>query len=333
MRGIKIITIKTNNNSKYELVLRRPITIIAGDSGTGKSEMISIIEDYKKEGSCIRVDSPNELMVLNLDDSEKDFGVNWKKLNGKIVFIDESSNKSVSKKEFANLIKGIDAYFVIVGRGPYKCIPYGVKDILIPDKISYEHTFKYAYPDSFIFSSKTYKMICTEDECSGFFIFRKIFGEENVTNCHSKSNVIPYINNDIKGYLFIVDECGFGSEIEEVCSLSKFGDSDFSVWMPESMEYLILKSNAFGTNTRLRSRVTNVDVYKDESLVDIPPYESYEDFWDKLLNDITVEMGNNMPSYAKGNDYSRYNSVDFQRSILSVIPDNVKDIINNIIGR
>lgn len=49
MRGIKHITI-SNNRIKYSFDIKRNITIIAGDSATGKSTLINMIEAYELEG-------------------------------------------------------------------------------------------------------------------------------------------------------------------------------------------------------------------------------------------------------------------------------------------
>ena len=74
---------------KYEFDIKRNITIIQGDSATGKTTLIDILSDYQqdKQNSPVRIESdvPCEVFVAN--------GDRWKALlemiTDSIIFIDE----------------------------------------------------------------------------------------------------------------------------------------------------------------------------------------------------------------------------------------------------
>ena len=85
---------------QYRFTISRNITVIKGDSATGKTTLIEMIRQYNEEedsGISIKSDVPLEVV----------YGRNWKiQLDGiseSIVFIDEQS-RVIKSKEFAESI-------------------------------------------------------------------------------------------------------------------------------------------------------------------------------------------------------------------------------------
>lgn len=50
MKGKITITVR-NDRTKFEFTLRRNITVIRGDSATGKKTLIEMIDDYNRLGN------------------------------------------------------------------------------------------------------------------------------------------------------------------------------------------------------------------------------------------------------------------------------------------
>lgn len=50
MKG-NIRVVITTKKLRYDLNLRRNITVIQGDSGTGKTTLVKIVEDYERDTS------------------------------------------------------------------------------------------------------------------------------------------------------------------------------------------------------------------------------------------------------------------------------------------
>lgn len=126
MKGIHSITVQ-NKRIRYHFEVRRNITVIRGNSATGKTTLIDMIQEYYEEGeeSGIFLHSDKECVVVSSNRR-------WKQellgITDSIVFIDEG-NKFVFGQEFASYIKDTDNYYVIVTREGIPTLPYSVKEI------------------------------------------------------------------------------------------------------------------------------------------------------------------------------------------------------------
>ena len=95
---------------KYEFELRRNLTILRGDSATGKTTLIEMIQDHENDplGSPVELISDKKCYVLE--------GALWKEqlagITDSIVFIDEG-NTFVKAEEFAGVIQNTDNYYVM----------------------------------------------------------------------------------------------------------------------------------------------------------------------------------------------------------------------------
>ena len=125
MRGKHRITVQ-NKRIRYDFEVKRNITIIRGDSATGKTTLVEMIREYYENGadSGIELSCDKDCMVLS--------GRNWEvQLAGtqdSIVFIDEG-NAFVSSEAFAAAIQKSDHYYVIVTREGLPNLPYSVEEI------------------------------------------------------------------------------------------------------------------------------------------------------------------------------------------------------------
>ena len=101
MKGTHSITVG-NNVLRYKFEIRRNITIIKGDSATGKTTLVDMIREYYDNGeqSGVTLQCDKQCVVLE--------GRQWKVLleniNDSIVFIDEG-NAFVTSYDFANAVK------------------------------------------------------------------------------------------------------------------------------------------------------------------------------------------------------------------------------------
>ena len=125
MKGKYLITIK-NNVLQYQFEIRRNITIIKGDSATGKTTLIDMIREYYDNGeqSGVTLHCKKTCVVLE--------GRQWKVLleniHDSIVFIDEG-NQFITSDEFSTVLKQSDNYYVIVTREALPNLPYSVDEI------------------------------------------------------------------------------------------------------------------------------------------------------------------------------------------------------------
>lgn len=125
MKG-KYHIIVQNKKLRYELDIKRNITIIRGDSATGKTTLIEMLESAANlgESSGIEVICERPCRVLRGNDWE----LLLPNLHGQILFLDEEC-RFVKSREFAAAVRSSDNYFVIITREDLPNLPYAVDEI------------------------------------------------------------------------------------------------------------------------------------------------------------------------------------------------------------
>ena len=125
MKG-KYRIVVSNAKVRYDFMIRRNITIIKGDSATGKTTLVEMIQEHYESGK-------NSGIELNCDRPCRSLaGRDWKLLlasiHETIVFIDED-NAFLPTNEFAEAVRESDNYYVIVTREGLPNLPYSVEEI------------------------------------------------------------------------------------------------------------------------------------------------------------------------------------------------------------
>lgn len=115
-----------NRRVHYFLKIGRKITILRGDSATGKTELIRLIGDYEaqREGSGVTLMCERECRVLTAQFWE----LSLENMKNSVIFIDEPAS-FIRTERFASLVKESDNYYVIVTRDDIKSLPYREDDI------------------------------------------------------------------------------------------------------------------------------------------------------------------------------------------------------------
>lgn len=284
---------------KYDFTLTRNITILTGDSASGKTVLIDYIRDYRRYGSesGVMVSCDRECRTLDNEDWE----MQLKRITNSIIFIDEG-NRFVTSKEFAKLALESDNYFVLATREKMPMLPYSVQEIYGFRESGKYHEAKQKYNEMYHLygeisaqSSIEPELVITEDSNSGYDFFAKLSEQKNV-NCISangKSNIIKCLQDSEKTQgtrLIIVDGAAFGSEMKEVYEyLNTVGN--VVLYAPESFEWLLLSSN-----TIPNANVTEI-LQEPENYIDSKKYASWERFFTALLIDMT--KGDPVWSYSK----------------------------------
>ncbi len=125
MRGAHHLVVQSAH-LKYEMDIVRNITIIQGDSATGKTTLVDMIREYTLNGVDTGISVSCDVSCRVVE------GNTWREqlepIKSSIVFIDEG-NKFVASVEFAEVIKNSDNYYVIVTRESLQTLPYSVTEI------------------------------------------------------------------------------------------------------------------------------------------------------------------------------------------------------------
>lgn len=177
MRGKHRIVVQ-NKRIRYDFEVKRNLTVIRGDSATGKTTLVDMIREYYENESASGVELSCDKQCTVLE------GRTWmaqlSMMQDSIVFIDEG-NTFVMSDEFANTIQNTDNYYVIVTREGIPSLPYSVDEIYgIRDSGKYG-TLKRTYNEFYHLygvaenhhTVKPEKVI-TEDSNSGYEFFQNV---------------------------------------------------------------------------------------------------------------------------------------------------------------
>ena len=271
---------------KYEFELQRNLTIIRGDSATGKTTLVDMIRTHMNDGESgpvtLNCDKGCYVVEGNLWKGQLD------NIQDSIVFIDEG-NEFVKTKDFARAIQQTDNYYVIVTREGLPALPYSVEEVYGIRtsgkygtlKRSY-HSFYRIYPDSTTEKIKPEKIL-TEDSNSGYQFFDAVCTEHQMQcdTANGKSNVFSYlkVHKDEK-ILVIADGAAFGPEMDRVLQLVQTREN-LVLYLPESSEWLILSSG-------ILKDVEIVQILRTPSnYIDSKKYFSWERYFTELLTEKT----------------------------------------------
>lgn len=284
MKGSYRIIVK-NARLQYKFTIERNITILKGDSATGKTTLIEMIAAYQRnhEDSGISVLCDKTCVVL----APETWQVVLPTIKDSIVFIDEG-DPFVSGREFAEAISGSDNYYVIVTRVPLFNLPYSTEEIY---KI--RNTTRKKYEGAKRLYSKFYPLysfepdiirdpgcIIVEDSNAGYEFFKSVCEDLNIEclSANGKSNIYQTARStELDNILIIADGAAFGPEIERVLSLRRI--RNVMIYLPESFEWLVLKANLLD-DKEIRDILEAPSAYIDSAV-----YFSWERYFTSLLQE------------------------------------------------
>ena len=325
MKGKYLISI-SNNKVKYEFSIKRNITVIQGDSATGKTTLVDMIREFEQNGadSGINLSSKKKCRVLEVNDWQENLSL----MTDSIVFIDEG-NRFVESADFAKAVKNSSNYYVIVTREGLENLPYSIEEIYgihtsgkYADLKQVYHEFYRIYGNN-NFNDCRIEKIVTEDSNSGFEFFNAVCGEKIICeSANGKSNIFKkLLQSKNEAVLAIADGAAVGSQMNLVGELLE-RQKNFFLFAPESFEWLILQSEIIN-DKEIKNILENPEEY-----IESKDYFSWEQFFTKLL----VEKTNNSYlNYSKKKINPNYLTENVKRKILT--SDALKIIWESITGK
>jgi len=271
----------------FEFSIRRNITVIRGESASGKTTLLHMMYEYlrigRESGYSVSADSSYYVYL------RKEAGRSWQDalypLKNTIIFIEEN-NPFVFSKEFAEFVRKSGNYVVLVNRSTFKMLPYSIHEIyeIVTDakhadvRESY-HELKELYSNYPVAENNRADIVVTGDSNSGYQFFSSLFWKKHVVSAAGNSSV-PDVIQDLQGgdVLVIADGAAFGAVIENCLEyISARTGQRISIWMPESFEYLILKSGLIKSE-ELHKILESIPDY-----VDSGEYESWERYFTQFV--------------------------------------------------
>ena len=291
MKGKYNLVVK-NNKISYELSLERSITVIQGNSGSGKTYLISLLRDWKANGrdSGVTVKCDCDIEVFDGLTRWESFIL---ELENTIIFVDEGV-RYLYTREFAERFLLSDCYLVFISRRVFPQInnlPFAVNALL---KFETNHsstpaitTANVIYQDKW--ENVTPEILITEDSNSGFEFMSEAYkdAEVQVVSASGNSNVpkkvLSYVKEN-KKVCAIVDGAAFGNYIGQMMDLRKF---DVHVFAPESFEWLLLNTKMFSKNPAIVEQLKETYNYCDSK-----EFITWERFYEHILKIASDEMYN-----------------------------------------
>ena len=280
MKGKYHIIIQ-NNRIKFEFDIKRNITIIRGDSATGKTTLMGLVETYERLGdeSGISISCSRRCRTLN--------NGNWESViesvHESIIFIDEET-KAIKTVEFAAKVKESDNYYVIITRENLPNLPYSVEEVYgihtsgkFADMRQTYNSFYKLYSFD-ITEDQPSDVVIVEDTNSGYEFFDSICGDGiTCVSAGGKAGIKQMVTQYRgKKVLVIADGAAFGSEMGELY-LYMQSNPEMSMYLPESFEWIILSSGLIDGN-----RIADI-IKTPEEYIESREYFSWENYFTRLL--------------------------------------------------
>ena len=250
MKGSYEVIIR-NNRIQYKFTIYRNITILRGDSATGKTTLIEMVDTFSKDGldSGIEILCKKKCIVLERGNWMRDL----ENISDSIVFIDEG-NGFVKSVDFSEMVKNSSNYYVIATRDSLFNLPYSIREVYgVRNKSGnrYQGTkriYSEFYPlyNAELLTSRPDKII-VEDSNSGYQFFSELCKKEKIIceTAEGKDNLYRRVRDSEENIILVVaDGAAFGPEMENVYSFSKRVSA--KLFLPESFEWLILNSGIVG---------------------------------------------------------------------------------------
>lgn len=126
MLGSHAVKVSRRRGVSFSFTIRRNLTVVRGDSATGKTTLYDMVADHTRLGDESGVSIQCDVPCVALTDIE------WvNQLDGfsdSIIFIDEGF-RDVFSDAFARAVEGSSNYFVLITCADIPSLPYSVDEI------------------------------------------------------------------------------------------------------------------------------------------------------------------------------------------------------------
>lgn len=318
MKGRHHIVLETKR-IKYSFSICRNITIIQGDSATGKTTLVGLLAEYANFRGQTGISLSSDVPCVVFRPATEKWDAELAVIENSIVFIDEEYT-FVRSKAFADAVRGSTNYFVLITRTPLPNLPYSVTEIYgirnsgkyhYPEKIY--HEFYPLYADRKTAEKTDGNILIVEDSRAGFQFFSNALQDGTCVSANGNAGILATAKAFAKenAVTIIADGAAFGAYVEEMTLFLKH-NSTMSAYFPESFEWLILRSGA-AKILSAADILAHPEDYIESSL-----YFSWERYFAELLE--TETAGDAVRAYHKERLAPYYMEGRAKTQILSALP-------------
>ena len=289
MIGTHQVRVSRRRGTSFRFEVRRNVTIVRGDSGTGKTTLYEMVADHTRLGDASGVSIQCDKPCVALTDI--DWQNQLEQTRDSIVFVDEGF-EPLASEAFARAVFGSDNYFVIFSRSELANLPYSVNEAYRIKTSGKFHTFEPLYKckegERYSLSRVTPKIdfdvLLTEDSKSGLQFFSHRFEDKElrVETSASNSKIMTWLIDHSDERVFVVaDGAAFGPNADRVLKLQRERPENITVCLPESFEWLLLKSGI------VKSEGLGAVLEDPSAHIESASYATWERFFAALLVELT----------------------------------------------
>ena len=289
MIGTHQVRVSRRRGMSFRFEVRRNVTIVRGDSGTGKTTLYEMVADHTRLGDASGVSIQCDKPCVALTDI--DWQNQLEQTRDSIVFVDEGF-EPLASEAFARAVFGSDNYFVIFSRSELANLPYSVNEAYRIKTSGKFHTFEPLYKrkegERYSLSRVTPKtdfdVLLTEDSKSGLQFFSHRFEDKElrVETSASNSKIMTWLLDHSDERVFVVaDGAAFGPYADRVLKLQRERPENITVCLPESFEWLLLKSGI------VKSEGLGAVLEDPSAHIESASYATWERFFAALLVELT----------------------------------------------
>lgn len=313
----------------YQVRLKMKYNILCGFSGTGKTLLVALLREATRNGGIITLESDVPVYIPR---SYPDLKALDTKRSG-IVVIDEDDMTDLYNKDrlasFREITETQGHYYLLVTRKPLDVLPYSCKAIYFMvehnegKRSSHRLVQRYDWKKEVDINIDS---IIVEDSNSGYEFYKTVYGGI-VSTSRGNSNLYKYLLQELyngkKGIMVVGDCSALGSQIDKLIHVvdiaNKVYNAEVRLFLPESFEYLVLRSKIF-------SRFINMDKLKHtENYAETSKFLSWERYYTWLICEESERQFGSHNRYNKSHLGMYYKS---DKSI-SHIKEVVDDLLHN----
>ena len=110
---------------EFFLELKKNITVIAGNSGSGKTTFVNLLDTHMRSPRSVLLMC--DVPVIHL--IEQNWAGTLRSISNSIVVLDADDRFVIDEGEtFSDIVKNTDNYFVIMSRNPLNFLPDNIKE-------------------------------------------------------------------------------------------------------------------------------------------------------------------------------------------------------------
>ena len=308
-----------NSRNKYEFEIKRNITLLCGDSGTGKTTLYEMLQEYNTIGKSSGVSVSCDKRIVTL--SEAYWEQELDNIRDAIIVIDEDRN-FIRSYDFAKKVRGSDNYFLLITRDYLPHLPYSVDEIYTLNGGKNKKFIRVFEETERMFNRSTMgklpfrpEVIITEDSGSGYQFFSKLADELGMICETAKGKTRIYdalCKYADRKTVVIADGAAFGSEIAKIVEQQTITPKEIAVFLPESFEWLIMKSGLV--------KGAEEKTERPEMWADSRKYMSWEQYFTDALTELTKESRFQKYKKEKLSDYY------LREQVVSAMKENMKGL-------